>query len=181
MKKVIDAPGQSLPDWQILRNLSLSMGADIGIRSIEDISVEIRNTIREEQNVSDRRVFNPVLYTRGEEPDTEYPLSLVTRDILQHSGTMTTRSKALDLVVSEPLLEIYDEDAKKFGILDNSHVKVSSRRGSVYLKAKVSDVIPSGTVFTSVHFPHGRVNALTSLSENGAAAPAAVKVEMVKI
>ena len=132
MKKVIDAPGQSLPDWQILRNLSLSMGADIGIRSIEDISVEIRNTIREEQNVSDRRAFNPVLYTRGEEPDTEYPLSLVTRDILQHSGTMTTRSKALDLVVSEPLLEIYDEDAKKFGILDNSHVKVSTRRGSVY-------------------------------------------------
>ncbi|MBI5050725.1 MAG: hypothetical protein HZC11_07645, partial [Nitrospirae bacterium] len=63
----------------------------------------------------------------------------------------------------------------------NSHVKVSSRRGTVYLKAKVSDVIPSGTVFTSAHFPHGRVNALTGLSENGAAAPAAVKVEMVKI
>ena len=83
-------------------------------------------------------------YTRGEEPDTEYPLSLVTRDILQHSGTMTTRSKALDLVVSEPLLEINAEDARKFDILDNSHVKVSSRRGAVYLKAKVSDVIPSG-------------------------------------
>ena len=181
LKKAIDAPGQSLPDWQILRNLSLSMGTDIGIRSMEDISVEIRNTIREEQNVSDRRVFNPVLYTRGEEPDTEYPLSLVTRDILQHSGTMTTRSKALDLVVSEPFLEINDEDARKFVIPDNSHVKVSSRKGVVYLKAKVSDVIPSGTVFTSVHFPHGRVNALTNLSENGAAAPAAVKVEMVKI
>ena len=65
LKKAIDAPGQSLPDWQILRNLSLSMGTDIGIRSMEDISVEIRNTIREEQNVSDRRIFNPVLlYTR---------------------------------------------------------------------------------------------------------------------
>ncbi|MCI0469584.1 MAG: NADH-quinone oxidoreductase subunit NuoG [Nitrospirae bacterium] len=181
LKKAIDAPGQSLPDWQILQNLSLSMGADIGIRSIEDISVEIRNTIREEQKVSDRRIFNPVLYTRGEEPDTEYPLSLVTRDILQHSGTMTTRSKALDLVVSEPFLEINDEDAKKLGIPDNSHVKVSSRRGAVYLKAKVSDVIPSGTVFTSVHFPHGRVNALTNLSEDGAAASAAVKVEMIKV
>jgi predicted molibdopterin-dependent oxidoreductase YjgC len=182
LKKVIDAPGQSLPDWQILRNLSLSMGTDIGIRSMEDISREINSSIVNRQSsIVNRQSFNPVLYTRGEEPDTEYPLSLVTRDILQHSGTMTTRSKALDLVVSEPLLEIYDEDAKKFGILDNSHVKVSSRRGSVYLKAKVSDVIPSGTVFTSVHFPHGRVNALTSLSENGAAAPAAVKVEMVKI
>ena len=113
MKKVIDAPGQSLPDWQILRNLSLSMGADIGIRSIEDISREINSSIVNRQSsIGNRQSFNPVLYTRGEEPDTEYPFSLVTRDILQHSGTMTTRSKALDLVVSEPLLEIYDEDAK---------------------------------------------------------------------
>ncbi len=182
LKKAIDAPGQSLPDWQILRNLSLSMGTDIGIRSIEDISREINSSIVNRQSsIVNRQSFNPVLYTRGEEPDTEYPLSLVTRDILQHSGTMTTRSKALDLVVPEPFLEINDEDAKKFGISDNSHVKVSSRRGTVYLKAKVSDVIPSGTVFTSVHFPHGRVNALTNLSENGTATPDAVRVERVII
>ncbi len=180
LKKVIDAPGQSLPDWQILRNLSLSMGTDTGIRSIEDISVEIRNTIREEHNMPDRRIFNPVSHTRGEEPDAEYPLSLVTRDILQHSGTMSTHSKALDLVVSEPFLEINDENAKKFGISDNSYVKVSSRRGTVYLKAKVSDVIPSGTVFTSVHFPHGSVNSLTHLSVNGGIPIDTVKVEPVK-
>lgn len=180
LKKVIDAPGQSLPDWQILRNLSLSMGTDTGIRSIEDISVEIRNTIREEHNMPDRRIFNPVSHTRGEEPDAEYPLSLVTRDILQHSGTMSTRSKALDLVVSEPFLEINDENAKKFGISDNSYVKVSSRKGTVYLKAKVSDVIPSGTVFTSVHFPHGSVNSLTHLSVNGGIPIDTVKVKPVK-
>jgi hypothetical protein len=50
----------------------------------------------------------------------------------------------------------------------------------VYLKAKVSDEIPAGTVFSSSHFPHGRVNALTFPSENGAAATDAVKVEAVK-
>ncbi|TAL23363.1 MAG: NADH dehydrogenase (quinone) subunit G [Nitrospirae bacterium] len=179
LKKIVDAPGQSLPDWQILRNLSLSMGREIAVRNLEDISEEIRNTIREEL-ASDKRVFSPVSYAATEEPDTEYPLALVTRDVLQHSGTMSTRSKALDLVVSEAFLEINDEDAQKFAIPDSSHVKVTSRRGTVYLKAKVSDAVPAGTVFTSIHFPHGRVNALTNPPENGTAAAGAVKVELVK-
>ncbi|KAF0144142.1 MAG: NADH-quinone oxidoreductase subunit G [Nitrospirae bacterium] len=180
LKKIVDAPGQSLPDWQILRNLSLSMGREIAVRNIEDISEEIKNTIQEEP-ASDKRAFTPVSYAAAEEPDTEYPLAFVTRDVLQHSGTMSTRSKALDLVVSEAFLEINDEDAGKYAISDNSHVKVTSRRGTVYLKAKVSDAVPAGTVFTSVHFPHGRVNALTHFSENGTAYTDAVKIEAVKV
>jgi predicted molibdopterin-dependent oxidoreductase YjgC len=93
---------------------------------------------------------------------------------------MSTRSKCLDLVVSEAFLEINEEDAERFGISDNSHVKVSSRRGTVYLKAKISDAVPSGTIFTSAHFPHGRVNALTSTPVNGTALRDAVKIEAVK-
>ena len=180
LQRVVDAPGQSLPDWQILRNLSLSMGTDISTRNIEGISEEIKFSVREEQTASDRRNFTPVSYAPGEATDTEHPLSLVTRDVLQHSGSMSTRSKALNLVVSEPFLEISEEDAEKFGIADGSHVKVSSRRGTVYLKAKVSDAVRTGTVFTSVHFPHGRVNALTYYPETGVAGTDAVKIEPAK-
>jgi NADH-quinone oxidoreductase chain G len=180
LQRVVDAPGQALPDWQILRNLSLSMGADISTRNIEGLADEIKNSIREEQAASDRRTFTPVPYTPGEAPDTEYPLSLVTRDVLQHSGSMSTRSKALNLVVSEPFLEISEEDAKKFDVADGSHVKVSSRRGTVYLKAKISDAVSSGTVFTSVHFPHGRVNALTYYPGTGIASGDAVKIQPAK-
>jgi NADH-quinone oxidoreductase subunit G len=177
LQKVVERTGQSMPDWQILRNLSLSMGADISIRSLENVAAEIGDLVREEQRVEDRRVFHMVSYSPGEEKDEEYPFSLVTRDVLQHSGTMSTRSKALDLVVSEAFLEISEEDSKKLGISEGSHVKVTSRRGTVYLKAKVSDEIPSGAVFASAHFPHGRVNALTLPSGNGAAVTGAVKVE----
>jgi predicted molibdopterin-dependent oxidoreductase YjgC len=179
LRKVVETTGQSMPDWQIMRNLSLSMGFDISVRNLAEVSSEIKDMVREEELPSDRRVLHTVSHSPGEEPDAEYPFSLVTRDVLQHSGTMSTRSKALDLVVSEAFLEIGDEDAKKFGIADNSHVKVTSRRGTVYLKAKVSDEISAGTVFVSSHFPHGRVNALTFPSEDGAAATDAVKVEAV--
>jgi predicted molibdopterin-dependent oxidoreductase YjgC len=102
------------------------------------------------------------------------------RDVLQHSGSMSTRSKSLDLVVSEAYLEINEEDATKLGVSDNSHVKVSSRRGTVYLKAKITDAVPAGMVFTSTHFPHGRVNTLLYYPENGTSSPCAVKVESAK-
>lgn len=179
LQKVVETTGQSLPDWQIIRNLAWTMGRDIGIRNLEDISKEINSELRT-QNSELSRTFNPVEYIPGEEPDREYPLNMVMRDVLQHSGSMSTRSKALDLVVSEALLEINEEDAKRLGILDNSHVKVTSRRGTVYLKAKVSDTVPEGTVYAPAHFPHGRINALTHLSVNGGIPIDAVKVEAVK-
>ncbi len=180
LHKVVESTGQSMPDWQILRNLSLSMGSDISIRNLQDIATEIRDLVREEQLSEDRRVLHAVSHAPGEEQDEEYPFSLVTRDVLQHSGTMSTRSKALDLVVSEAFLEMSEGDSRKMGISDGSHVKVTSRRGTVYLKAKVSDEIPSGAVFASAHFPHGRVNALTLPSDNGEAITVAVKVEAAK-
>lgn len=180
LQKIIDAPGQSQPDWQILRNLSLSMGKEIAIRSIEGVAEDMKQTIRQEMP-DERRVFQAVDYAHGEEPDSEFPFAMVTRDVLQHSGSMSTRSKALDLVVSEAFLEMNDEDAEKQNIAENSHVKVSSRRGNVYLKVKRTDAVPPGSVFTSVHFPHGRVNALTYPAENGAAGTDAVKIEPVKV
>lgn len=179
-RKIIDAPGQALPDWQILRNLSLAMGKEISVRSVADVTAEINAASRDE-NMPDTRLFQPVAYTPGEEPDAEYPLALSTRDVLQHSGSMTTRSKCLDLVVSETFLEIGEQEARKLGVADNSYVKVSSRRGSVFLKAKVSDTIPDGRVFVPLHFPHGKVNALTYPASNGAAGTDAVKIEPAKV
>ena len=184
LHKIKDATGQSLPDWQILRNLALLMGKDLGYRSIKDISEEIRNfrhsSIVNHQSAIGRIVFNPVEYKSPEKPDSEFPLHLVTRDILQHSGSMTTRSKALDHVVSEALLEINEEDAKKYGIDNNSHVKVSSRLGSVYLRAKFSEEVPEGTAFVPVHFPHAKINTLIQLSKDGDLPVNAVKIERVK-
>ncbi|MEW6001091.1 MAG: NADH-quinone oxidoreductase subunit NuoG [Nitrospirota bacterium] len=179
--KVIDATGQSLPDWQIIRNLAWTMGKDIGIKTLEDISREINPLLLYSPVFSEKKVFNPVLYTPGEEPDADYPLTMVIRDVLQHSGSMSTRSKSLDLVAPEPLLEINEEDAERLGILDHSYVRVTSRQGTVYLKAKVTDTIPDGTVYVPTHFPHGRVNALTHLSRNGGISKDTVKVEPVKV
>jgi NADH-quinone oxidoreductase chain G len=180
LQRIVDSQGQALPDWQILRNLSLAMGKEVGTRSVEGLMEEIRTTAQQEHAIAGKRVFHDVRHTDGEVPSAEYPLSLAIRDVLQHSGSMSTRSKSLDLVISEPYLEVSEDDATKLGVIDNSHVKVSSRRGTIYLKAKVTNNVPEGTVFASTHFPHGRVNALLYYPENGSAGTCAVKVETAK-
>lgn len=179
--KVIEPTGQSLPDWQIINNLALTMGKDIGVRNLEDISKEI--TLNQVQGnlqpltFNFQPCFNPVHYTPYEKPDGEYPLNMVLRDVLSHSGSISTRSKSLSLVASEAILEINEKDAERFGISDNSHVKVTSRRGTAYLKATISDKVPDGIVYVPVHFPHSGVSTLTYPSVKGGIPMDAVRIE----
>lgn len=177
--RVVDPPGQSLPDWQILRNLAWTMGQDIGIRDREDIAGEISALPATAREQFGEPAFIPVHYAAGEEPSGIFPLNMVLRDVLQHAGSMSTRSKSLDLVASEAILEISEKDAERFGIADNGHVRVSSRQGAVYLKAAVSDRVPEGMVYVPAHFPHGGVNSLTSPPWNGGISLDAVRVEAV--
>jgi NADH-quinone oxidoreductase chain G len=175
--KLVDPAGQSMPDWMILKNLALTMEKEIGLRNLEDIRNEMREASREPAPSPDHKAFIPVDYEAGEVPDNEYPFKLVMRDVLQHSGIMSTSSKSLDLVISEALLEINEKDAEKLGISNNAHVKTTSRQGSVYLKAKLSEEVPEGTLFVPTHFPYAKINMLTRLSSNGEHPINVVKIE----
>jgi predicted molibdopterin-dependent oxidoreductase YjgC len=46
-------------------------------------------------------------------------------------------------------------------------VKIDSNKGTVYLKAKISEEVPEGVVFAPAHFPHANINTLTNVSKNG--------------
>ena len=176
--KVIEPAGQALPDWQIISKLALTMGKDMGGKNLETVSKEIALVSDCQPSAfSPQPCFNPVHYTPGEEPDKEYPLSMAVRDILQHAGSSSTRSKALSLVASEALLEINEQDAERLGISNNRHVKVTSRRGTAYLKAIITDNVPDGFIYVPAHFPHSGVSALTHLGGNGGISVDAVKVD----
>ena len=173
--KLTDPTGQSVTDWMILRNLALTMGEDVGAKNIAAIQEEIENLPTDES--TGEKSFVPVDYKPGDEADSTYPFKLVIRDVVQHSGSMSTSSKSLDLVVSEALLEINWKDAKEAGIADESHVKITSKQGEVFLKAMVSDEVPRGTVFVPTHFPFAKINTLTHIPSNGEAPIIAVKIK----
>ena len=76
-------------------------------------------------------------------------------------------------------MQINVTDAGKFGVKDDEFVRISSRRGEVIMKARVTDEVPSGMLFVPAHFTHARVNALTGFAGNGAPTVEPVKVEKI--
>ena len=99
----------------------------------------------------------------GEEPSPDFPLVLVTGRRLEHynAGTMTRRTANLALVPAERL-EIHPDDAADAGVREADPVRVTSRRGSVELAARVTERVSAGQVFMAFHFPEALANRLTS-------------------
>jgi len=96
-------------------------------------------------------------------PDEKYPFLLTTGRVLYHYHTVISRkSKGLSEIYPEGVIEINPEDAKRLGIKpDNGLVEVTSRRGKVQVKSKVSDNLPPGVVFMTFHFKEAAANLLT--------------------
>ena len=115
--------------------------------------------------------------------DDNYPVWLTTGRRLQayHSRTQTGRSAGIDYLLNEETLEINPQDAEAWELKDGDFVKMSSRRGSIDIKVRITDTSPSGTVFTSFSFASVPVNVLTGSGYDPVTETAELKVCPVKI
>jgi predicted molibdopterin-dependent oxidoreductase YjgC len=107
--------------------------------------------------------FHPLEYVPSVEmPDDEYPFILTTGRLLEHwhGGTLTRHSK-LDELYPEARIEINPADAARLKIEDGQTVRVSSRRGSIVLRAWVTERATPGVVFIPMHFAEAAANLLT--------------------
>ncbi len=114
---------------------------------------------------SGRGKFVPVEYQPAAElPDKEYPFILNTGRLLEHwhTGTMTRRSKALDAIEPEARCELHPDDLAALGIAPDDYVMLSTRRGSIILKARAEPGVARGNVFLPFHFREASANILTN-------------------
>jgi len=97
-------------------------------------------------------------------PDEDYPWYLSTGRMFAHyhTGTLTRRAKQLDREVSRPYGEINSEDAAKLGVGEGGAIRVTSRRGSIVVDAKITDRVRKGSIFIPFHFAEARANILTN-------------------
>jgi formate dehydrogenase alpha subunit len=100
----------------------------------------------------------------AEEPDAEYPFFLTTGRafVHYHSGSMTRVSPTLHREMETGYVEISPTDAKNMDIHDGERIRVSSRRGEIQVKAKVSRKVNRGVVFIPFHFAESAANILTN-------------------
>ena len=97
-----------------------------------------------------------------EMPDEEYPFILTTGRLLEHwhGGTLTRHSK-LDDLYPQARIEINPADGARLKIEDGQTVRVSSRRGTVVLRAWLTQRTTVGVVFIPMHFAEAAANLLT--------------------
>jgi formate dehydrogenase major subunit len=96
-------------------------------------------------------------------PDEEFPFVLNTGRLLEHwhTGSMTRRSYALDTIAPEAHVYLNPDDAARMGIAEGDYARITSRRGSIELAAKLSHRDTPGTCFIPFHFREAAANVLT--------------------
>jgi formate dehydrogenase major subunit len=98
-----------------------------------------------------------------EKTGPRYPLLLTTGRILSqyNVGAQTRRT---DNVAwhHEDVLEIHPHDAEDRGVVDGDWVSLKSRAGETTLRAKVTDRVAPGVVYTTFHHPATQANVVTS-------------------
>lgn len=96
--------------------------------------------------------------------DRSYPFTLTTgRNLYNyHTDLLTSKDKAVEAVAGIPYVEMNKKDLKELGVEEGDLVKVTSKRGSLTLKAKVTDAVPERTIFIPIHYAGACANLLTA-------------------
>jgi len=128
--------------------------------------------------------FVPLKYNPpAESPDKKYPFVLTTARSLYHyqTGTMTRKVSDLNRILSEEFVEINPADAASLNIHDGEEVKITSRRGQVMAKARLTKACQAGVVSMDFHFGESPVNLLTNSALDPIVKIPELKVCAVKI
>ncbi|KMO38444.1 formate dehydrogenase [Methylobacterium tarhaniae] len=93
----------------------------------------------------------------------KFPLVLTTGRILsQYNVGAQTRRTANSLWHPEDVLEIHPFDAESRGIVDGDLVSLESRSGDIALKARVTERMQPGVVYTTFHHAKTGANVITT-------------------
>ena len=129
-------------------------------------------------------LFTPAEWTPPAEiPCSDYPFVLSTGRRLYHyhTRTQTGRTKGLNDLLGEETADISIADARKLGITNGETIRVSSRRGAITLKARVTDEVPENMVWMAFHFQKACANWLTNAAFDPFTLTAEYKACAVKI
>ncbi|WP_299178814.1 formate dehydrogenase subunit alpha [uncultured Neptuniibacter sp.] len=103
-------------------------------------------------------------YVATEERSTRrFPLLLTTGRILsQYNVGAQTRRTENQVWHDEDVLELHPVDAEDRGLQDGDWVGITSRAGGTVMRAKLSDRMQPGVVYTTFHHPGSGANVVTT-------------------
>lgn len=118
----------------------------------------------------------------SERAGKRFPLLLTTGRILsQYNVGAQTRRTENRLWHAEDRLEIHPVDAEARGVVDGDWVAVHSRAGDTALRAKVTERVAPGVVYTTFHHPESGANVVTTDNSDWATNCPEYKVTAVEV
>ncbi|MFJ5296553.1 formate dehydrogenase subunit alpha [Pseudomonas sp. NPDC088368] len=117
-----------------------------------------------------------------EKVNTRYPLLLTTGRILSqyNVGAQTRRTENVAWH-EEDRLEIHPTDAESRGVNEGDWVGIGSRAGQTVLRARVTERVAPGVVYTTFHFPESGANVITTDNSDWATNCPEYKVTAVEV
>ncbi len=117
-----------------------------------------------------------------EKVNAKYPLILTTGRILSqyNVGAQTRRTKNVAWH-HEDIVEIHPHDAQERGIKDGDWIGVMSRAGETVLRAKLTERVQPGIIYTTFHHPQSGANVITTDNSDWATNCPEFKVTAVQV
>ncbi|PPC93034.1 MAG: formate dehydrogenase subunit alpha [Methylotenera sp.] len=118
----------------------------------------------------------------SEKVTPKYPLLLTTGRILSqyNVGAQTRRTKNVAWH-AEDVVEIHPHDAEERGIKEHDWVGISSRAGETVLRAKITERVQPGVIYTTFHHPESGANVITTDNSDWATNCPEFKVTAVQV
>ncbi len=118
----------------------------------------------------------------SERVNRRFPLILTTGRILsQYNVGAQTRRTLNNTWHDEDRLELHPHDAEERGIKDGDLCKIVSRAGETVLRARVSERMQPGVVYTTFHYPGSGANVITTENSDWATNCPEYKVTAVQV
>ena len=136
-----------------------------------------------DQFVRGKGAFKVTEYVPTEEKtNRKFPLILTTGRILSqyNVGAQTRRTENISWW-EEDVLEIHPADAQMRGISDGQWVSIRSRKGETSVRAKISERMTPGVVYTTFHHPETGANVVTTELSDWATSCPEYKVTAVEV
>jgi formate dehydrogenase major subunit len=117
-----------------------------------------------------------------ERTNSRFPLVLTTGRILsQYNVGAQTRRTENQQWHSEDVLELHPHDAEVRGIKEGDWLGITSRAGQTVLRARISERMMPGVVYTTFHHPGSGANVITTDSSDWATNCPEYKVTAVQV
>jgi NADH-quinone oxidoreductase subunit G len=180
LNQKVTPPGTARSDWMIAAELARSLGADLGLESVEDIQADIARVAPSHAGLSPAVLAGPaatdgvVVPLAGVTPSAPlvtftappavplaahdaYSLRLVASRKLYDNGVAVRTSSGISQLAPGATLRLNRQDFDRLGVDRGTTVRLTSPQGSFAVPVACDDALPRGTA--GVWFNQPGVNA----------------------